>query len=156
MPSLSTLTLHCITAVLISFRFFYFILPGSDTNVDQVIKEWANNRVAKGPSDTENQPKPFVASLVKPMGSFSDKSLGTSVFFIYLMHCMSPRIVNWAIVTKGSSSEDKKLNARYAISIARKLGSQVFLVPEDLVEAKPKMILCFLAALLRVDKEEED
>jgi hypothetical protein len=34
------------------------------------------------------------------------------------------------------SDEDKKLNATYIISIARKIGCSVFLLPEDIVEVK--------------------
>jgi plastin-1 len=33
-----------------------------------------------------------------------------------------------------------KMNAKYAISIARKLGATIFVLPEDIVEVKPKMV----------------
>jgi plastin-1 len=39
--------------------------------------------------------------------------------------------------------DDAKLNAKYAISIARKLGATIFVLPEDIVEVKPKMV-CFV------------
>jgi len=55
--------------------------------------------------------------------------------------------VNWEIVTAGESDEDKALNAKYAISIARMLGAVVFCVWEDIVAAKEKMILVFICSL---------
>lgn len=41
-------------------------------------------------------------------------------------------------------------NAKYAISIARKLGASIFLVWEDIKEVKTKMLTTFLAALYDV------
>ncbi len=43
------------------------------------------------------------------------------------------------------------LNAKYAISLARKLGCCVFLLPEDIVEVKAKLILTFVGTLMSVD-----
>jgi hypothetical protein len=34
------------------------------------------------------------------------------------------------------AEEDKKLNATYIISVARKLGCSIFLLPEDIIEVK--------------------
>jgi plastin-1 len=39
------------------------------------------------------------------------------------------------------------LNAKYAISTARKIGACVFLTPEDIVEVKSKMIMTFVSEL---------
>lgn len=36
--------------------------------------------------------------------------------------------------------EDAFNNAKLAISIARKVGATIFLVPEDIVEVRPKMV----------------
>jgi hypothetical protein len=33
------------------------------------------------------------------------------------------------------------MNAKYAISIARKLGATIFALPEDIVEVKSKMVI---------------
>jgi hypothetical protein len=61
---------------------------------------------------------------------------------------VEPRVVNWYIVTKGENEEEKKLNATYIISVARKLGCSVFLLPEDIVEVNPKMILILIASIM--------
>ena len=65
---------------------------------------------------------------------------------------MAPRVVDWRLVTAGQSQEDKLLNARYAISVARKLGATIFVLPEDLVEVKAKMVTVFVAALMTIDQ----
>ncbi|XP_071728362.1 secreted RxLR effector protein 161-like [Rutidosis leptorrhynchoides] len=44
--------------------------------------------------------------------------------------------------------EDKKLNASYIISVARKLGCSVFLLLEDILELNPKMILILTASIM--------
>ena len=48
------------------------------------------------------------------------------------------------------SESDKLNNAKYAISVARKIGAQVFALPEDIVEVKQKMILTIYACLMAV------
>ena len=47
---------------------------------------------------------------------------------------IEPRVVNWELVTEGATEEDRMMNAKYAISIARKLGAIIFLVWDDVVE----------------------
>ena len=46
--------------------------------------------------------------------------------------------------------EAKENNAKYAISIARKLGATVFLVWEDIAEVKSKLLLTLLASIYEV------
>jgi hypothetical protein len=53
-----------------------------------------------------------------------------------------------------TSPEALENNAKYAISIARKLGATIFLVWEDITEVKPKMCLTFTAGLYEVWKLE--
>lgn len=45
---------------------------------------------------------------------------------------------------RGPESEEKLNNARYTISMARKIRTRVYVLPEDLNEAKPKMVLLVL------------
>ncbi len=47
----------------------------------------------------------------------------------------------------GETDADKLLNAKYAISCARKIGAMVFLCAEDIAEGKSKMTFTFCAAL---------
>ncbi len=86
--------------------------------------------------------------------SFRDPSISSGLWLINLCEGIQPHCVNWEIVTAGESDEDKALNAKYAISIARMLGAVVFCVWEDIVAAKEKMILVFVCALNEVSKNK--
>jgi plastin-3 len=44
-------------------------------------------------------------------------------------------------------------NARYAVSMARKIGARVFALPEDIVEGKQKMIMTIFATLMIVGEQ---
>ncbi|KAB2057198.1 hypothetical protein ES319_A11G153200v1 [Gossypium barbadense] len=103
------------------------------TDVD--ILRWANTKV----SDSGSQSR---------MDSFKDKSLSDGIFFLELLSAVQPRSVNWSLVTKGVTDEQKKMNATYIISIARKLGCSIFLLPEDITEVNQKMILTLAASIM--------
>lgn len=76
-------------------------------------------------------------------------------FLIKLCASIEPRIVNWELVTKGETEEDRQLNAKYAISIAKKLGAVIFLVWDDIVEVNKKMLLIFIASLYDLKMQAE-
>nr|3BYH_B Chain B, fimbrin ABD2 [Homo sapiens] len=80
--------------------------------------------------------------------SFKDKSLSSGLFFLNLLWAVEPRVVNWNLVTKGETDDEKRLNATYIVSVARKLGCSVFLLPEDIVEVNQKMILILTASIM--------
>lgn len=81
--------------------------------------------------------------------SFSDKRhLRNGQFFIYVLGGVFPKGIDWDLVTKGEIEEEAILNARYALSIARKLNCTIFLLPEDIIEANPRMCLTFGAAIM--------
>ncbi|KAL3821630.1 hypothetical protein ACJIZ3_007535 [Penstemon smallii] len=102
---------------------------------DTDILNWANNKVKKSGRTFQ-------------MESFKDKSLSSGIFFLELLSAVEPRVVNWSLVTKGETDEDKKLNATYIISVARKLGCSIFLLPEDIMEVNQKMILTLTACIM--------
>ncbi|KAK1398073.1 fimbrin-2 [Heracleum sosnowskyi] len=107
---------------------------GKEIN-DADILDWANTRVRN--SGTQSC-----------MKSFKDKSLSDGIFFLELLSAVQPRVVNWSLVTKGETEEAKKMNATYIISIARKLGCSIFLLPEDIIEVNQKMILTLTASIM--------
>ena len=43
------------------------------------------------------------------------------------------------------------MNAKYALTVARKVGAHVYALPEDIVDVNSKMILTIFAALMLVD-----
>ncbi|KAE8701346.1 Fimbrin-5 [Hibiscus syriacus] len=63
-----------------------------------------------------------------------DKILSNGKFFLELLSAVEPRVVNWGLVTKGETDEEKRMNATYIISVARKLGCSIFLLPEDVIQ----------------------
>ncbi|XP_058743460.1 fimbrin-2-like [Vicia villosa] len=102
---------------------------------DADILEWANSKVSSTGSQSS-------------MNSFKDKRLSDGIFFLELLSSVQPRAVNWGLVTKGVTDEEKKMNASYIISIARKLGCSIFLLPEDITEVNQKMILTLTASIM--------
>lgn len=109
-------------------------LGGGRRIEDAQIVAWANGKVEAAGRTTR-------------MNSFRDTSTSNSLFFLDLCFAVEPRAVNWEIVTPGETDEDKTLNAKYAISVARRVGACVFLVPDDILEVKSKMLMTFVAAL---------
>ena len=66
--------------------------------------------------------------------SFKDPVLKDSRFLIDLLACIDPDIIDWEIVTPGKEDKDIEDNAKYCISIARKLGAKIFMTWEDIKE----------------------
>lgn len=104
---------------------------------DAEMVSWANSRAAASGSG-------------RSIRDFADKSLRSGLFFLDLLSAIEPRCVNRALVTPGQTEEDCQLNAKYAISCARKLGCCVFCLPEDLVDVRPKMVLSFVASVMAI------
>ena len=110
------------------------LTPGDKLVTDNEIIQWANDKVKSGgkPSSIRN---------------FNDSSIASGQFLLDLCASVESRAVDPSIVSSGSTPEAKLNNARYAISVARKIGACVFLTPEDIVEVKSKMVLMFVASL---------
>uniref|UniRef100_A0A4W4FTM1 Plastin-1-like n=1 Tax=Electrophorus electricus TaxID=8005 RepID=A0A4W4FTM1_ELEEL len=103
---------------------------------DQVIINWVNNTLQEGRKD----------SFIK---SFKDKSISTSYPVIDLIDTVAPGAIKNEMVKWGDlSAEDKLNNAKYAISVARKIGAKVYALPDDIVEVNPKMVMTVFACLM--------
>ncbi|KAF9580094.1 Fimbrin, actin-bundling protein, partial [Lunasporangiospora selenospora] len=59
--------------------------------------------------------------------------------------------VDYAMVTRGTNQEDATMNAKYAISVARKIGAVIFVLPEDIIACRSKLILTFIGSLMAID-----
>lgn len=128
--------------------------PISDTE----ILKWANTTAQKG--------KPSV----RPVRSFKDPSLTTGLFFLDLLEALRPGIVDPTLIINVSDTgdyEDRRQNgelmfaqrcqrellkmfpstAKLAISIARKMNALIFLVPEDIVDVRPRLVRTSLISL---------
>ncbi|XP_072543097.1 plastin-1 [Salminus brasiliensis] len=103
---------------------------------DQIIIDWVNSTLQKGRKD----------SFIK---SFKDKSISTSLPVIDLIDTIAPGAIKSEMVKRGDmSAEDKLNNAKYAISLSRKIGAKVYALPDDLVEVNPKMVMTVFACLM--------
>ncbi|CAE6467749.1 unnamed protein product, partial [Rhizoctonia solani] len=107
---------------------------------DQDLLGWANNTVRARNGPTPNSP---------PLRSFKDPALSSAVFFLDLLDAMRSGIVDYSLVyNPARNDEEKKQNAKLAISIARKMNALIFLVPEDIVDIRPRLILTFVGSLM--------
>ncbi|XP_014807220.1 PREDICTED: plastin-1 [Calidris pugnax] len=78
-----------------------------------------------------------------------DKSISTSLPVLDLIDAIAPKAVRPEMVKREDlSDEDKLNNAKYAISVARKIGARIYALPDDLVEVKPKMVMTVFACLM--------
>jgi len=123
-----------------SMRFFVLnflkkMSKGGKEVTEQDIVDWANSKVATGGKGGK-------------IDSLRDKLLADSIFIIDLLACCQPQSVDYSLVTPGGNDDERRLNAQYAISCARKMGCSVFLLWEDIVEVQPKMMLTFLGAIM--------
>ncbi|SPO30283.1 probable SAC6 - actin filament bundling protein, fimbrin [Ustilago trichophora] len=112
------------------------------------------SKAGRGVSDSDMVA--WANNLVKTSGkssqirSFKDPQLKTAVFFLDLLNALRPGIVDYSLVNAGRSEEESKMNAKLAISIARKLGALIFLVPEDIIELRQRLILTFVGSLMAI------
>ena len=122
---------------------------------DMEILKWANATVQKG--------KPGARTI----RSFKDPSISTGIFFLDLLESLRPGIVDPTMIVNVSETgdyEERRQNgmfrkliclrrrvlrwgvmiAKLAISIARKMNALIFLVPEDIVDIRSRLVRSFL------------
>lgn len=104
---------------------------------DDLIISWVNKTLEKAGK----------TSLIK---SFKDSSISTSQPIVDLIEAIQPQSVNFELVRTGDdlTDEDKLSNAKYAISMARKIGAKIYALPEDIVEENQKMVMTIFACLM--------
>ncbi|KYO33911.1 plastin-1 [Alligator mississippiensis] len=108
---------------------------GEKVNDDVIIK-WVNQTLANANKKTS-------------ITSFKDRSISTSLPVLDLIDAIAPKAIRQEMVKREDlSDEDKLNNAKYAISVARKIGARIYALPDDLVEVKPKMVMTVFACLM--------
>lgn len=112
-------------------------LDGKEVS-DMDILKWAKSQATKGGKSAS-------------IRSFSDPSLSSGVFLLDVLNGLKPGYVDYSLVTAGATQEEKYANARLAISIARKLGALIWLVPEDINEVRSRLILTFVGSLMSLN-----
>ncbi|KAJ6484398.1 calponin homology domain-containing protein [Mycena vitilis] len=96
------------------------------------------------------------AKSTRPIRSFKDPSITTGLFFLDVLEGIRPGIVDPTLVLNVSESgdyDDRRQNAKLAISIARKMNALIFLVPEDIVDVRPRLILTFVGSLMSIAQQ---
>lgn len=77
--------------------------------------------------------------------------LQSSKFLAQLVNCVRPGSINFDFIVEESGAFEE--NAKYVISITRKIGCCIFLVWEDIAECNPKMIFTLVATLMQLDSQ---
>jgi plastin-1 len=108
------------------------------TDADMV--QWANNTVKKGGR----------SSAVR---SFKDQQIASGVFLLDVLNGMKSSYVDYDLVATGGSDEERYANAKLAISIARKMGATIFLVPEDITSLRTRLIVTFVGSLMAASEK---
>lgn len=80
--------------------------------------------------------------------SFKDPSIGTGVFLLDVLNGMKSSYVDYELVTPGRTDEEAYANAKLSISIARKMGATIWLVPEDICQVRSRLITTFIGSLM--------
>jgi len=102
---------------------------------DAEMVKWANEMSRKGGHSSA-------------IRSFKDSSLGTGVFLLDVLSGMKSSFVDYDLVYPGKNDDEKYANAKLAISIARKMGATIWLVPEDICAVRSRLITTFIGSLM--------
>ncbi|XP_077979294.1 plastin-2-like [Glandiceps talaboti] len=133
-----TLTLAIVWQLMRAYtlRILQQISESKQPITDKEVVEWCNNTLKK-------------AQKTSHINNFQDHSISDSRAVVDLIDAIKPGSINYKNFRENPSSDtDKFLNAKYAISMARKIGAPVYALPEDLVEVKPKMVMTVFACLM--------
>ncbi|KAL0216673.1 hypothetical protein P9112_008859 [Eukaryota sp. TZLM1-RC] len=85
----------------------------------------------------------------QPVPSTRDRSLSNSMFFYHLLDAVFPGKMNRQIMKPGNDEEEKIMNARYVLTMMRKLcDSVIFASDEHLVQVNSRFINSILIAIV--------
>ncbi|PTB47238.1 Fimbrin, actin-bundling protein [Trichoderma asperellum] len=102
---------------------------------DAEMVRWANDMSKKGGRSSS-------------IRSFKDPTIGSGIFLLDVLNGMKSSYVDYDLVTPGQTEEDAYMNAKLSISIARKLGATIWLVPEDICQVRSRLVTTFIGSLM--------
>ncbi|THW50676.1 fimbrin [Aureobasidium pullulans] len=102
---------------------------------DADMVSWANGMSKKG-------------GKTSAIRSFKDNSLGNGIFLLDVLNGMKSSYVDYDMVASGRNDDEAYANAKLAISIARKMGATIWLVPEDICNVRSRLITTFIGSLM--------
>uniref|UniRef100_A0A1B0GAB2 Ca2+-binding actin-bundling protein n=1 Tax=Glossina morsitans morsitans TaxID=37546 RepID=A0A1B0GAB2_GLOMM len=106
--------------------------------IEKEIVQWVNNKLSE-------------AGKRSHLKNFNDPAIADGKIVIDLIDAIKSGSINYDLVKTGGSQEDNLANAKYAISMARKIGARVYALPEDITEVKPKMVMTVFACMMALD-----
>lgn len=102
---------------------------------DSDMVKWANDMSKKGGKSSS-------------IRSFKDSNIGNGIFLLDVLNGMKSSYVDYDMVFSGRSDEEAYNNAKLAISIARKMGATIWLVPEDICQVRARLVTTFIGSLM--------
>lgn len=106
--------------------------------IEKEIVQWVNSKLQSAGKRTS-------------LKSFQDPAIADGKIIIDLIDTIKPGSINYDNVRDGGNPEENLENAKYAVSMARKIGARVYALPEDITEVKAKMIMTVFACLMAMD-----
>lgn len=104
---------------------------GKREMTDPEMVKWANDMSRKGGRNSQ-------------IRSFKDPAIGSGIFLLDVLNGMKSSYVDYDLVTPGKTDDDAYANAKLAISIARKMGATIWLVPEDICAVRSRLVTTFI------------
>ncbi|RYP30632.1 hypothetical protein DL767_006132 [Monosporascus sp. MG133] len=102
---------------------------------DAEMVRWANDMSRKGGRNSS-------------VRSLKDPAIGNGIFLLDVLNGMQSSYVDYDLVTPGRTEEEAYMNAKLSISIARKLGATIWLVPEDICQVRSRLVTTFIGSLM--------
>ncbi|KAL9135288.1 MAG: hypothetical protein Q9175_003524 [Cornicularia normoerica] len=107
---------------------------------DAEMVKWANEQSKKGGRNSS-------------IRSFKDQAIGSGVFLLDVLNGIKSSYVDYDLVTSGKNEEEAYANAKLAISIARKMGATIWLVPEDICQVRSRLVVTFIGSLMATSEK---
>ena len=98
---------------------------------DTEMIKWANEQSRKGGKGSS-------------IRSFKDQAIGSGIFLLDVLNGMKSSYVDYDLVTTGRTEDEAYANSKLAISIARKMGATIWLVPEDICQVRSRLVVTFI------------
>jgi plastin-3 len=108
--------------------------------VESEIISWANSRLEASGKGVQ-------------IKHFQDPVNKTALPIIHIINVIKAGVIDYSLVKMDGklSGPDCLSNAKYAITMARKIGAPVYALPEDISEVKHKMLMTVYASLMLSD-----
>lgn len=114
---------------------------GGKLLTDSDMLAWANQQVTKGGKTLR-------------VRLFKDEQISSAEWLLDILNGLKPGYVDYDLVHLGPNltDDEKYANAKLAISIARKIGALIWLVPEDINEVRLRLVLSFVGSLMAISQ----